>query len=96
MNTQSEFVRVRDLLLKQVDEKRYLDVGNDVAEYLGVSKYLFKAALEVGKNSGYHIMYVSVKQKGTNLRVVMKVLTQPDVTYMELLKNLDKVLPVEV
>lgn len=79
--------RLRD----EVDQKRYIDVGSGVENYLGVSNERKKVALAMLKEEGYKIQYVKVPQPGTGKETSVMVLTSPDVTYSELYKNRDKI-----
>lgn len=69
-----------DSLKRQVDEKKFIDVGRNVVEDLPVSETVFRAALAVLKDEGYQVHYLRVRQLGNDKKVAHKVLVGPDVT----------------
>lgn len=81
-----------DELKKQVEERKYLDVGEGVELQLNVSKEQMNAAIELLKQDGYSYHRISVSQASdptqkTNVRV----LTKDDVPYSEVVKNRDQI-----
>lgn len=66
---------VADILRKEAEEKGYLDVGSDVALYLGTASGSLNTALEMLKEEGYEVKTISIKQisnpqQNTNIRVL--------------------------
>ena len=80
-----------NVLRKQVDEKRYLDVSSGTENYLGVSKEKKEAAIAMLLVEGYQEHKIKVPQLGTGKETTMKVLVAPDVTFSELSKNRDNI-----
>ncbi len=81
-----------DELKKQVEERRYLDVGEGVNAQLGVSEEQMKAAIALLEQQGYTYHRISVPQasdptKKTNVVV----LTKDDVSYEEVSNNKEKI-----
>lgn len=74
-----------DMLKKEVDEKRMIDIGTGVERELGISKEKLNTAVEILKMQGYNVYGGGVGQinnpgKQTNL----KVLAAPDVQHKEI------------
>lgn len=80
-----------NMLKSEVDAKNYIDVGVGVENHLGVSYTRLKTALAMVQEEGYKVQYLKVRQLGTGKDTTRTVLTKPDVTYSELLKNRDNV-----
>ena len=78
----------------QVNEKGFVDFGAGTANHLGVSNERLGTAIAVLKEEGYKVHYVKVEQMGTGNFTSLKVLTKGDVTYSEVLKNKDKIVPL--
>lgn len=78
-----------EMLKKQVDEKKYVDIGAGVELYpqVGVSRTKFNTAVALLEEQGYKKYYVKVEQLGTGKETTIKVLTPPGTTYSELYKN---------
>jgi DNA-binding CsgD family transcriptional regulator len=84
-----------DMLKRQVEEKKYLDVGRGVeldlplsdGGNIGISPDKFKTAIAMLKEEGYKVHYLKVQQLGTGKDTTVKVLTKPDVPYSEVSKN---------
>ena len=86
-----------DMLKKQVDEKKYVDIGAGVELYpqVGVSRTKFNTAVAVLEQQGYKKYYVKVEQLGTGKETTIKVLTPPDTTYSELFKNRSEIKQID-
>lgn len=78
----------------QVDTKKFVDYGVGTANHLGVSNERLGTAIAVLKEEGYKVHYVKVEQMGTGKFTSLKVLTPGDMTYSEVLKNKDKIVPL--
>ena len=70
-----------------VNQRRYIDVGLGAEEYLGVSRTRLLTAIQGLKNEGYKIQYLKVPQVSTGNYTSVMVLTTPDVSYTDLMKN---------
>lgn len=88
---------ISDMLKRQVDEKKYLDVGigterrlplsdNPNAE-IGVPLDKFQTAVTMLRNEGYEVHTLKVPQATTGELTTMKVLARPGVTQKEVFLN---------
>jgi predicted transcriptional regulator len=81
-----------DELKAQVEERKYLDVGEGVNIQLNVSKEQMKAAIELLKQDGYTYHRISVPQASDpTQKTNVVVLTKDDVPYSEVYKNRDQI-----
>lgn len=81
-----------DQLKEQVEERKYLDVGEGVNLQLGVSQEQMKAAIELLKQDGYSYHRISVPQASDpTQKTNVVVLTKNDVPYSEVYKNRDHI-----
>ena len=90
-----------DMLKKQVDDKKYIDVGtqveralplsNDPNVSIGISKDKFNTAVAMLQEQGYKIHYVKVQQLGTGNFTTIKVLSKPDTPYSEVFNNRNQI-----
>jgi DNA-binding NarL/FixJ family response regulator len=84
-----------DMLKRQVEEKKYIDVGRGVELNLpisdggniGISPEKFKTAIAILQEEGYKVHYLKVQQLGTGKETTIKVLSKPGVPYSEVYKN---------
>jgi hypothetical protein len=84
-----------DMLKRQVEDKKYLDVGRGVhldlpisdGGNVGISKGKFDTAVAMLQEEGYKVHYIKQAQLGTGKDTTFKVLTKPDVPYSEVSKN---------
>lgn len=70
-------------LKRQVDEKKFVDVGSGNENYFGVSAPRLTTALAILKDEGYQVHRVKVDQMGTNHQTEYKVLCPPGTTQKE-------------
>ena len=80
-----------DMLKKEVDEKKYIDVGAGVETRLNMSSQMLNAAISKLGEQGYHTENVYVEQVGTGKQTTIKTLVGPDCTWAEANKNYDKI-----
>lgn len=83
-----------ETLKKELDKHPYLQVGEGVELYLGVSETRLKTALEILKNEGYKVHEtIQVPQLGTTggEKTTVKVLTKDGVTGKEVYDHLAEV-----
>jgi len=83
-----------DLIRKQVKEKEYVDFGAGTENHLGISSTRLGTAVAVLKEEGYKVHYVKAEQMGTGNFTSVKVITAPDKTYSDVLKNKAKITPL--
>ena len=92
LNERSQITKnVADVLKKNVDSKKYIDVGEGVENQLGISQTKLRAAVNSLKDEGYHVETIYVTQLGTGKQTKLKVLVGPDCTWQELAQNKDKI-----
>ncbi len=72
-----------EALKESVDEKGYVDVGQDVNRYLGISKTKLDACVDALKEEGYNVYWNQAEQFGTGKETTFKVLASPDKGWKE-------------
>jgi DNA-binding CsgD family transcriptional regulator len=87
--------KTSEMLKREVEEKKYVDVGTDVHRDLpigdnpgariGISSTKFDVAVARLREEGYTLHYVQIKQLGTGKFTTVKVLAAPGVKYSEVL-----------
>lgn len=90
-----------NMLKKEVEEKKYLDVGAQVQRDLpignnpevriGISKDKFDTAISMLKEEGYQVHPIRIRQVGTGEFTRYRVLAGPGVTQREVFLNQDKI-----
>jgi hypothetical protein len=88
-----------DMLKRQVEEKKYIDVGHGVeldlpisdGGNIGISPDKLKTAVAMLREEGYKLHYLKIQQLGTGNETTRKVLTKGNVPYSEVYKNRDQV-----
>jgi hypothetical protein len=71
------------MLQDEVDAKRFLDVGQGVENYMGVSKERKDIGTAMLVDQGYKVHYLKVPQPGTGKETNFKILGTPDTTWHE-------------
>lgn len=79
-----------DMLRKEVEDKKYVDVGVGVENHIGISKTRLNTAVAVLKEEGYQLHYIKIPT-GPNQYTKQKVLTKKDITYSEVYRDRDNV-----
>ena len=82
---------VADVIRKNVDKKKYVDVGKGTEYMLGVSESKMKTAIKALEKEGYTVNYIKVLQMGTNKPTYIKVLAKPGIEYREIYNNRGKI-----
>jgi hypothetical protein len=95
-DSQARKVRVLDnvtnTLRKRVDEKEYIDVGSGIEYQLNTTPTVLSAAIKRLKGEGYNLYNdIQIDQLGTGKKTNMKVLTKPDKTWGDVVRNRDKI-----
>lgn len=83
-----------DMIKREVDAKRYVDIGSGVENYINVSKEKLNASVAILREQGYEVHTVPVTQLGTGLDTRTKVLALPGTTWGDVRKNQDKIQPL--
>lgn len=76
-----------NMLKDAVAQRKFIDVGVGVEQYMGISRTKLKTALALLEEDGYKVHKFDIEQVGTGKKTNMMVLTTADVTYPEMLKN---------
>jgi hypothetical protein len=76
-----------NMLKKQVDEKKYVQIGGGVENSLGVTRTRLDTSIAVLREQGYEVHTIQVLQVGTGKYTNMKVLAPPGTTLSEVQKN---------
>lgn len=85
---------IAEQLRSAVDSKEYLDVGAGTEVNLSISRTKLDTAISLLQAEGYKMHYVKERQLGTGKYTSYRVLTKPDVTYSDVSKNRDKIVPM--
>ena len=80
-----------NMLKKQIEEKKFIDVGAGVDSQLGISKEKLASAVHILKEKGYVEHIVKIPQATTNNLTTYKILCPPGTTWGELRSNMDQV-----
>lgn len=84
--------KIANVVRKNVDEKRFIDVGSGVETSLGISRTKLDVAVKLLQEEGYKVHYIKVEQMGAPGRYTsLKVLTPSNVDFVEVFKNRDKI-----
>lgn len=83
-----------DILRKNVDAKKIVDVGKGVEDLLGVPMTKVIAALEELRNEGYQTFILIKNQKDTDEKLRLKVLAVSDLSYREVFES-KEIHPIE-
>ena len=84
-------VAITDALKESLAETGMVDVGLGVSRHMGISEVKLKHALVAMEMEGYKIQNAYVDQVTGRGKTTLKVLTNPDVTYGQVMQNRDKV-----
>jgi hypothetical protein len=76
-----------NMLKRQVDQKKYIDIGSGVEHQVGVTATRLKTSVAVLQEQGYQVHPIKVQQGGTGKYTTMKVLTPPGTTLDEVRRN---------
>lgn len=70
-----------------VDTHELLDISNGSEKALGVSVTKMIKAVDVLKSEGYHRYYLKIQAVGSDARVIIRVLTVPEITLKDLVNR---------
>lgn len=76
-----------DMLKRQVEEKKFVDIGSGVASQLGLADTRLNAAVHVLRAEGYAVHLVKIPQATNDKETTFKVLAPPGTTYGDIRKN---------
>lgn len=72
-----------EVLRNKVAETKFVDVGEEAARAVGVSIVKLRTALATLRNEGYGVYKVSAKQAGTDVVMILRVLTLPGTSFKD-------------
>ncbi len=72
-----------DIIKKNVDEHKFVDVGKGTENHMGISDTQLKTALAILKTEGYKLHYDNFPQAGTGLLTSFKILTKEEVPWID-------------
>jgi DNA-binding CsgD family transcriptional regulator len=84
-----------NILRRQVDEHKLIDIGSGVELQLDVSRDKLNTAVAVLQEEGYRVHTVPLKQLGTGKDTKLKTLSPPDTTWGEAAKNVSQVKQIQ-
>ncbi len=79
--------KIVTMLKKAVAKFKYIDIGEGVEIFLGISAFKLDNAITLLKNEGYTVHYLRQEQLGTGYKTSIRVLAAPGTTYSEVLDN---------
>jgi transposase len=85
-----------NMLKDQIAEKKYIDIGIGVENYLGISKERLNTAVGILREEGYEVHSVKVRQLGTGHETELKILAPPGTTQREVWLNRDQIKQITV
>lgn len=78
---------ISNILKKGVDENGFVDIGEGVEHYLGVTDLKMKNAVELLVQQGYSVHSIKQDQMTTDNRTTLLVLGPPGSTYLDAIEN---------
>lgn len=84
-----------NMLKDQVAEKGLIDIGVGVENQLNISNTKLATAVARLQEEGYKVHYVRKPQLGTGKETTYKVLSAPDVPYIDVARNYDKIQQIQ-
>lgn len=76
-----------DMLRKEVEDKKYIDIGVGVENHIGVSKERLNTAVAMLREEGYPVHSIKVQQIGTGKDTELKILAAPGTSWKEVQQN---------
>lgn len=87
----SVLTNTADVLKKEVDSGKFIDVGRGAENHLGVTNSTLKGAVAIAREEGYELRYVKVRQLGTGKETTVTVLAPPGSSWSDVNQNRDKI-----
>lgn len=79
------------LLKDKIADGGYLDIGSGTENHLGISATKLSTAVAMLREEGYEVRNVQVDQLGTGNKTTIKVLAPPGTTYVDIVRNPEKI-----
>lgn len=80
-----------NLLKSKIDPEHYLDIGEGVAGHLSISSTKLANAVAMLREEGYVTHNIQVPQLGTGKKTTVKVLAPEGTTYVDIVKNPERI-----
>lgn len=84
-----------NMLKRQVDEKRFVDIGTGVENHLGISNTKLKTAVAVLEEEGYAVHTIQVDTGIAQNKTLVKVLAPPGTTYRDIVTAKDQIRQIQ-
>lgn len=89
--TSSKIEGIADILKRETDKHRYIDIGSGTEVSLGTTATTLKLASATLEAQGYQVQDIKIRQLGTDNYTSTRVLVAPGVPKSETVQNLDKI-----
>lgn len=89
--TSSKIEATADILKREVDKHKYIDIGSGTEVTLGTTATSLKLAASTLEAQGYHVEDIKIRQLGTDKYTSTRVLVAPGTEKREVVQNLDKI-----
>lgn len=80
-----------DILKREVDKHKYIDIGSGTEISLGTTATSLKLAASTLEAQGYHVEDIKIRQLGTDNFTTTRVLVAPGTEKREVVQNLEKI-----
>lgn len=87
MSDTSHLQLLVDILKREANEKTFIDVGANIERNLPVSSHEFDIVLAMLEAEGYPLHIIRLKHLGSKQKVIVKVVTPPDITQRDVFLN---------
>lgn len=89
--TASKIEGTADILKREVDKHKYIDIGSGTEISLGTTATSLKLAASTLEAQGYHVENIKIRQLGTDNFTTTRVLVAPGTEKREVVQNLEKI-----
>ena len=89
--TATKIEGVSDILKREVDKHKYIDIGSGTEVTLGTTATSLKLAASTLEAQGYKVEDIKIRQLGTDKYTSTRVLVAPGTEKREVVQNLDKI-----
>ena len=89
--TASKIEGTADILKREVDKHKYIDIGAGTEVNLGTTATTMKLAASTLEAQGYKVQDIKIRQLGTDRYTTTRVLVAPGIEKREVVQNLDKI-----
>lgn len=82
-------------LKKEVDAKKFVDVGAGVEYHMNISDTKLRAAVSILQEQGYEVHRITIQQLGTKNETNLKILCPPGTSWGDVMRNRDQITQVD-